>query len=641
MLKRTLLFTRGLIALSLVALGNGCGGGDLAAPQPTFPDVAGVYSVTGVFDDFPANDASFNGTLTLTQTSRESGALGGTMAVTTMIGGDVTGGTLPLRQATVTPNGEVTFVLSGDENATWTFTGTRSSTTITGRHTLSDGTQRFSGDWRGAIGGNAPSTGSLNVAVTTSGGSPDPDGYIIAINGTNQGSIGTNANVTFAALTPGSFLVSLVGVAPNCQVQGENPRTVAVTAGARTTVGFAVVCSTPTGETGTIRVVTTTTGPQQDPDGYLVRLDASDRVLSLPATGSATFTGVAIGNHGVTLSGAAANCSVVDGTSRTVAVTANATAEASFTLTCVAPGASQLTAVSGGGQSGRVGSTLTNPLVVEVTNASGSPVVGVTVNWTVSGGASVSPENTTTNAQGRASTQLTLGGVVGAYTVTALATGVGSVTFNATATAGPPSPGTSEVSAAPGTITAGTGQSTITVVVRDASNNPVAGVAVNISASGTGNTITPVTASTTASGVTTFTFSSTVAEVKNITATAGGVIIADQATVTVHKASSTIEITDEGEDPSTVGQEIEIEFVVTGDGGTPTGEVVVTMTNGPETCSATLIDGRGSCRLTPATAGPDGNNNRRDITATYGGDAQFSGDMNTENHRVIAAPAGN
>jgi hypothetical protein len=639
MLRCNMFFPRGLRALSVVALVNSCGGGDLAAPEPTFPDVAGIYSVTGVFDDLPPSDASFNGTLTLTQGSRESGVLGGTMAVTTLIGGDVSGGTLPLHQATVTPNDEVTFVLNGTENATWTFTGTRSGTTIIGRHTLSDGTRRFSGAWRAVIGGNAPAPGSLSVEVTTSGASPDSDGYIIALNGTNQSSIGTNANLTFSELAPGSFLVGLVGVAPNCRVEGENPRIVTVSAGARTTVRFAVVCSTPTGGTGTIRVVTTTTGVQPDPDGYTVTLNGTNRVLSLPATGSATFTAVAVGNHGVTLSGAAANCNVLDGPSRSVAVTQDATAQASFAIACVAPGASQLTEVSGNGQSGTVGSTLANPLVVEVTDASGAPVAGVAVNWTVSGGASVSPENTTTNAEGRASTQLTLGGNVGVYTATAVVAGLGSITFNATAAPGTPSPANSEVSAAPATITAGSGQSTVTVAIRDGNNNPVSGATVTLSVSGTGNTITPATASTTASGLTTFTFSSTVAEVKTITAIAEGVIIADQAAVTVQKASSTIEITDEGEDPSTVGQEIEIEFVVTGtNGNTPTGEVVVTLTNGPETCNATLSEGRGSCRLTPATAGPDGNNNRRDITATYGGNTQFSSDSDTENHRVIAAP---
>ncbi len=309
-----------------------------------------------------------------------------------------------------------------------------------------------------------------------------------------------------------------------------------------------------------------------------------------------------------------------------------------FTHTATAGSAAGITKAGGDNQSAGAGTKLALPLIVEVRDGLGNPIVGRAVTWVVgTGGGSVTPLESTTDAQGRASTEWTLGPAAGPNTVNAVASGVGNVTFTATATAGSPSAANSEVSASPSTITAGSGQSTITVVVRDGSNNPVAGASVTLASTGGGNSFTPASASTAANGVATFTFSSTVAEVKTITATAGGVTISDQATVTVQKTSSSIAITDEGPDPSTVGQPIEIEFVVTGSGGTPTGEVVVTMTNGPETCRATLTDGRGSCVLTPATAGPASNNNRRTITATYNGDAQFSGDTDSENHRVIPA----
>jgi VCBS repeat-containing protein len=141
--------------------------------------------------------------------------------------------------------------------------------------------------------------------------------------------------------------------------------------------------------------------------------------------------------------------------------------------------------------------------------------------------------------------------------------------------------------------------------------------------------------------VATFTFSSTIAETKTITATAGGVALNDRPTITVQKTSSTVEITDDDPDPSTVGAAITVEFSVRGSGGTPTGEVIVTLSGGDETCRATLVDGNGSCILTPTVAGPDANNNRRIVTATYGGDARFSGDTDTENHRVNPAPQPN
>ena len=312
-----------------------------------------------------------------------------------------------------------------------------------------------------------------------------------------------------------------------------------------------------------------------------------------------------------------------------------------FIHTAIAGTATGVVKISGDGQSGTPGAVLPQPLVVQVLDATGNPIPNRAVTWVIGdGGGSVTPETSNTDAQGNASTQLTLGPGVGSNTVNAVVSGVGTATFTATATAGLPSASTSTVSASPTSVTVG-GSSTITVTVRDASNNPVSGASVTVASSGTGNTITPASASSGANGVATFTFSSIVAEAKTITATAGGVTIADQAAITVGKTSSTIEITEEGADPSAVGVPIPVEFTVTGSGGTPTGTVVVTLSGGDETCQTTLSAGAGSCDLTPTAAGPAGSNNRRVITATYGGDAQFTGDTDTENHRVTPAPQPN
>ncbi|MBW4612840.1 MAG: DUF4082 domain-containing protein [Desmonostoc vinosum HA7617-LM4] len=101
-----------------------------------------------------------------------------------------------------------------------------------------------------------------------------------------------------------------------------------------------------------------------------------------------------------------------------------------------------ITKFSGDNQSGTVGTALANPLVVQVKNSAGNPQSGVTVNFAVTGGGgSVSPTSAVTNASGQASTTLTLGAAPGATspvtnTVSASASGYGSVTF--TATANPP-----------------------------------------------------------------------------------------------------------------------------------------------------------------------------------------------------------
>lgn len=99
-----------------------------------------------------------------------------------------------------------------------------------------------------------------------------------------------------------------------------------------------------------------------------------------------------------------------------------------------------ITKVSGDEQTDIGGNTLPNPLVVLVQDGSGNPQSGVTVNFVVTaGGGSVSPTSAVTDANGQASTVLTLGatppGATSSVTntVSASASDIGSVTFNATA----------------------------------------------------------------------------------------------------------------------------------------------------------------------------------------------------------------
>ncbi len=118
-------------------------------------------------------------------------------------------------------------------------------------------------------------------------------------------------------------------------------------------------------------------------------------------------------------------------------------------------------------------------------------------------------------------------------------TDTGSVACH-TAGGPPPPPGgvsasQSMVDASPGTITASTGSnsSIITVTARDGNGDPVEGVTVTLAATGSGNTITQPAAPTDANGVATGSISSTGAGAKTITATADGVTLNDEPTVTV------------------------------------------------------------------------------------------------------------
>ena len=91
----------------------------------------------------------------------------------------------------------------------------------------------------------------------------------------------------------------------------------------------------------------------------------------------------------------------------------------------------------------------------------------------------------------------------------------------------------STVSATPASVTAGSAISTITVTAKDGSGNPMSGVTVVLSATGSGNTLTQPAGTTNASGVATGTLSSTAAGQKTVSATGNGTAITQTATVMV------------------------------------------------------------------------------------------------------------
>jgi hypothetical protein len=136
--------TTTVAALALLA---SCGG-DATSPKDLFPDAAGVYEVNGTFDGISPSDAHFNGPLTLTQASRETGTLAGSAAYAVTIGSEVVNlNDDSISSAGVSPSGELTYTM-GEGGSTWTFTGALSGTSIiNGRHTLSEESGSASGAW--------------------------------------------------------------------------------------------------------------------------------------------------------------------------------------------------------------------------------------------------------------------------------------------------------------------------------------------------------------------------------------------------------------------------------------------------------------------------------------------------------------
>ena len=123
------------------------------------------------------------------------------------------------------------------------------------------------------------------------------------------------------------------------------------------------------------------------------------------------------------------------------------------------------------------------------------------------------------------------------------------------------------------------------------------------------------------------------------TATAAGAGSADSVVdsqtktvaITINKATTTTTITSDTPDPSVGGGVVAVNYsvAVSAPGsGTPTGNVVVTISGGAETCTGTVA--AGACNITLTTIGS------RTLTATYAGDTNFTGSSDTEAHTVVS-----
>ena len=102
------------------------------------------------------------------------------------------------------------------------------------------------------------------------------------------------------------------------------------------------------------------------------------------------------------------------------------------------PAPTSIALVSGGSQTGQVGTILAQSVVVRVT-AGSQPVSGVRVTFVVEvGGGTISPTSVTTDGNGTATATWILGGTLGQQTATANVTALSPLTIPATATVGPP-----------------------------------------------------------------------------------------------------------------------------------------------------------------------------------------------------------
>ena len=200
----------------------------------------------------------------------------------------------------------------------------------------------------------------------------------------------------------------------------------------------------------------------------------------------------------------------------------------------------------------------TTTLTVTVRDANGNPVSGQAVELSANGtGNTLVQPAAVTDALGEASGTLastvaetkTVGATINPLGTPVALVNTASVTFAPAVSASMSSASASPTS---GIAANGGDFSTVTVTLRDAGGNPLAGRAVTIAANGSGNVIAQPMALTNASGVTTATLASTTAESKTITITGDPVssptVLSDQPMVTfdpvvVDPALSTVTVT--------------------------------------------------------------------------------------------------
>jgi hypothetical protein len=161
----------------------------------------------------------------------------------------------------------------------------------------------------------------------------------------------------------------------------------------------------------------------------------SPATSGIPSGGTLPVTASAQDASGAQLSNLLVRWTTSDATLATVTSTGNAAAtvtstgkRGAFTISAITPlgltGSATLTVVptpakivviSGGGQTGVAGSTVAQPLVVEVQSVDNLPVASAPVTFRAVTAGSVSTASATADANGRASTTLTLGQDAGPY----------------------------------------------------------------------------------------------------------------------------------------------------------------------------------------------------------------------------------
>lgn len=175
--------------------------------------------------------------------------------------------------------------------------------------------------------------GPGSIFISSSATQPEPNAQffqydIIVDNGTpRQAFVFEPVTYIYNGLAAGAHEVRLGGVPTTCNI-GENPRRVSLRGDDTALVVFNIQCPRTTGD---LQVSVTTTGPDPDPNGYLLLL-GSLASISISTSFNQTLQFVPAGTYSISLSDVSANCSA--GGAQSITITPGQTSTVSFAVTC-------------------------------------------------------------------------------------------------------------------------------------------------------------------------------------------------------------------------------------------------------------------------------------------------------------------
>ena len=131
----------------------------------------------------------------------------------------------------------------------------------------------------------AANVGAVKVTTVTTGADADADGYVIRIDGAGSYALQANGTRSISGIRVGPVSVNLSGLAMNCKLEPPFPGTVGVIFGSIDLL-YTIRC----GASGTLRITTSSTGSDFDPDGFEVSIreqaSGSNRTPRVPANGT-------------------------------------------------------------------------------------------------------------------------------------------------------------------------------------------------------------------------------------------------------------------------------------------------------------------------------------------------------------------